>query len=161
MNHIIIFSRKVYDRLREEARRLNVSVEELVVDIISKTLNISLDPDDMVEFHLRLCEKFLSEAEEFLRRGDYLQASEKGWDAAAQIVKALAAKEGRELRSHKDLWSYVNELTKKLQDIEIRHLWGRANNLHQNFYEGWMPPEDVEAAIEDVKKFIERLKKFL
>jgi hypothetical protein len=66
----------------------------------------------------------------------------------------LATKEGIELRSHKDLWSYVNELAKKLQDIEIRHLWGRANNLHQNFYEGWMPQEDV-------KKFIERLKKFL
>jgi uncharacterized protein (UPF0332 family) len=87
-----------------------------------KTLNISLDPDDRVEFHLRLSEKFLSEAEEFLRKGDYLQASEKGWGAAAQIVKALAVKEGRELRSHKDLWSYVNELAKKLQDIEIRHL---------------------------------------
>jgi hypothetical protein len=90
----------------------------------------------------------------FLARGDYVQASEKGWGATAQVVKALAAKEGRELRSHKDLWSYVNELAKKLQDIEVRHLWGRTNNLHQNFYEGWMPPEDV-------KKFIERLKKFL
>ena len=97
----------------------------------------------------------------FLARGDYVQASEKGWGTAAQIVKALAAKEGRELRSHKDLWSYVNELAKKLQDIEVRHLWRRANNLHQNFYEGWMPQEDVEASIEDVKKFIERLKKFL
>jgi len=29
-----LLSRKVYDRLREEARRLNVSIEELVVDII-------------------------------------------------------------------------------------------------------------------------------
>jgi uncharacterized protein (UPF0332 family) len=157
---MVILSKKLEERLRVEAEKLNISIEELVVDIISKTLNISLDPNDRVEFHLRLSEKFLHEAEEFLRKGDYLQASEKGWGAAAQIVKALAVKEGRELRSHKDLWSYVNELAKKLQDIEIRHLWGRANNLHQNFYEDWMPPEDVEAAIEDVKKFIEKLKKF-
>jgi hypothetical protein len=84
--------------LRREAEKLNISIEELVVDAVLKTLNISLDPDDMVEFHLRLCEKFLSEAEEFLARGDYVQASEKGWGAATQIVKALAAKEGRELR---------------------------------------------------------------
>jgi len=158
---MVILSKKLEERLRREAEKLNISIEELVVDAVLKTLNISLDPTDMVEFYLRLCEKFLSEAEEFLARGDYVQASEEGWGAAAQIVKALAAKEGRELRSHKDLWSYVNELAKKLQDIEVRHLWGRANNLHQNFYEGWMPQEDVEAAIEDVKKFIERLKKFL
>jgi uncharacterized protein (UPF0332 family) len=111
--------------LRREAEKLNISIEELVVDAVLKTLNISLDPNDMVEFHLRLCEKFLSEAEEFLARGDYVQASEKGWGVAAQVVKALAAKEGRELRSHKDLWSYVNELAEKLQGIEVRHLWGR------------------------------------
>jgi uncharacterized protein (UPF0332 family) len=158
---MVILSKKFEERLRRGAEELNISIDELIVNIILKTLNISLDPNDRVEFYLRLCEKFLSEAEEFLARGDYVQASEKGWGAAAQIVKALATKEGRELRSHKDLWSYVNELAKKLQDIEIRHLWGRANNLHQNFYEGWMPQEDVEAAIEDVKKFIERLKKFL
>jgi uncharacterized protein (UPF0332 family) len=157
---MVILSKKLEERLRREAEKLNISIDELIVDIILKTLNISLDPNDRVEFYLRLCEKFLSEAEEFLAIGDYVQASEKGWSAATQIVKALATKEGRELRSHKDLWSYVNELAKKLQDIEIRHLWGRANNLHQNFYEGWMPPEDVEAAIEDVKEFIEKLKKF-
>jgi len=119
---MVILSKKLEERLRREAEGLNISIDELIVDIISKTLNISLDPNDRVEFYLRLCEKFLSEAEEFLARGDYVQASEEGWGAAAQIVKALAAKEGRELRSHKDLWSYVNELAKKLQDIEVRHL---------------------------------------
>jgi len=156
-----LLSRKVYDRLREEARRLNVSIEELVVDIISKTLNISLDPTDMVEFHLRLCEKFLAEAEEFLRRGDYLQASEKGWGAAAQIVKALAAKEGRELRSHGELHKEVVKIIKELGDDELRHLWQSAISLHQNFYEGWLPKELVEKDIEDIKKLVEKLRKHL
>jgi hypothetical protein len=32
--YIIIFNKKVYDRLREEARRLNISIEELVVDAV-------------------------------------------------------------------------------------------------------------------------------
>ena len=32
-----LLSRKVYDRLREEARRLNISIEELVVDVVLKT----------------------------------------------------------------------------------------------------------------------------
>jgi hypothetical protein len=76
-------------------------------------------------------------------------------------VKALAAREGRELGGHRDLWLYVNDLAKKLQDVELRHLWRTANTLHQNFYESWMPPEDVEAALEDVRKFLERLKGLL
>jgi len=36
-------------------------------------------------------------------KGDYVQASEKAWGAAAQIVKAVAAKAGKELRSRGDL----------------------------------------------------------
>ena len=156
-----LLSRKVYDRLREEARRLNISIEELVVDAVLKTLNISLDPNDMVEFHLRLSEKFLSEAEEFLRRGDYLQASEKGWGAATQIVKALAAKEGRELRSHGELHKEVVKIIKELGDDELRHLWQSAISLHQNFYEGWLPKELVEKDVEDIRKLVEKLRKHL
>jgi hypothetical protein len=63
------------------------------------------------------------------------------------MVKALAVKEGGELRSHASLWEYANKVAKRLGDVELRHLWGRANNLHQNFYENWMPPEEVEAAL--------------
>jgi hypothetical protein len=29
----------------------------------------------------------------------------------------------------------------------------------KNFYENWMPPRDVIYAIEDVKKFVERMRK--
>ncbi len=158
---MVVLSRGLEERLRREAEKLNISMEELVVDILLKALNISLDLNDKVEFHLKLSEKFLREAEEFLARGDYVQASEKGWGAAAQIVKALAIKEGRELRSHHDLWEYVSDLADKLQDYELRYLWGRANNLHQNFYEGWMPSKEVRLAVGDVKKFIEKLRKFL
>ncbi|MEM0017838.1 MAG: PaREP1 family protein [Candidatus Korarchaeum sp.] len=39
----------------------------------------------------------MREAEELLAREDYIQASERAW-GSSQIVKALAAKEGKELR---------------------------------------------------------------
>jgi xylose isomerase len=74
------------------------------------------------------------------------------------VVKALAAREGRELRSHRDLWVYVDELSERLSNREIRLLWRAANSLHQNFYESWMPPRDVRYAVEDVKRLIEKLK---
>ncbi len=95
------------------------------------------------------------------QKKDYVQASEKAWGAAAQIVKALATKEGKELRSHASLWEYVDELAERLGEIELRHLWGRANNLHQNFYENWMPAREVELAVNDVKSFVEKLRKLL
>jgi HEPN domain-containing protein len=142
-----------------EAERRGAAVDEVAVELLERALGASLDPPERAEFHRSLAEKFLQEAEELLAKGDYVQASEKAWGAAAQIVKAVAAKKGKELRSHGDLWRFVSEIAG--EDRELRRLWRTANSLHQNFYEGWMPPEDVKYAVEDVKQFVERLKKML
>ncbi|RSN69205.1 HEPN domain-containing protein [Candidatus Korarchaeum cryptofilum] len=120
-----------------------------------------MDPEADVELHLKLCEKYLREAEDFLARKDYVQASEKAWGAASQMLKALAAKEGRELRSHAELWKYADELAEKLGDEELRYLWRTANALHQNFYENWMPSREVELSVRDVKEFVRRLRAIL
>jgi uncharacterized protein (UPF0332 family) len=157
----LVLSGRLYEKLREEAIKRGVTVEELAIDVLSKELKICLDPSERVELHLKLSEKFLREAEELLAKGDYVQASEKAWGAASQMVKALAVKEGGELRSHASLWEYVNKVAKRLGDVELRHLWGRANNLHQNFYENWMPPEEVEAALGDVRDFVKKLRELL
>ena len=158
---LIVLPKKIEKRLKEESEKTGVSEEEIILEALSKALNEPLDPETKVEIHLKLSEKYMKDAEELLTKKDYIQASEKAWGAAAQIVKALAAKEGKELRGHASLWQFVDELAEKLQDIEIRRLWSRANSLHQNFYENWMPPRDVIYAIEDVKKFVERIRKLL
>jgi len=59
------------------------------------------------------------------------------------------------------LWQFIDELAEKFQDREIRYLWRTANTLHQNFYENWMPPREVSYAVEDVKRFVERLRELL
>uniref|UniRef100_A0A7C5YWK7 HEPN domain-containing protein n=1 Tax=Ignisphaera aggregans TaxID=334771 RepID=A0A7C5YWK7_9CREN len=156
-----VLSKKLFERLLEEARKRDMSVEKLIAESLLKVLNISLDPSDKVELHLKLCEKYLREAEDFLSRKDYVQASEKGWGAATQIVKALAAKEGRELRSHGELHKEVIRIVKETGDDEIRLLWQSAIALHQNFYENWLPLEMVEKNIGDIKKLVEKLKKLL
>ena len=94
----IMLSEKLYKKLETETDKMGVSVEEFITDALSRTLNVLLDPGDRVEFHLRLCEKYLHESEELLAGGNYVQASERAWRAAVQIVKAVAAREGRELR---------------------------------------------------------------
>lgn len=157
----IYISERLYEKLLSVAKNSGLGVEEIIIKLLSRELGVELDPLEEVELHLRLSEKLLAEAEELLRKGDYIQASEKAWGAAAHVVKALAAKEGRKLESHSDLWRFVSELATKLGDKELRYLWRTANALHQNFYEGWMPPEEVVYSIEDVKVFVEKLRKLL
>ena len=125
----------VMRELEERAARECMSVEELVYKFILKCIGRS-DPEADVELHLRLCEKYLR-------------------------VKALAAKEGRVLKSRRELWGYVDELAEKLGDLELRRLWRTANALHQNFYENWMPPRDVEYAVRDVEALVRRLREHL
>jgi hypothetical protein len=48
----VLISDKLYERLVEEAGRRGLAVEELVAEILSKALNITLDPQDRAELHL-------------------------------------------------------------------------------------------------------------
>jgi len=107
----------------------------------------------------KLMSKYLEEAEFFLEKGDYVQASEKLWGAAAEAVKVVAAKRGVELRTHGDLWKFVTKLRTELKDPEINKLFLQANYLHQNFYEGILPPEAVMDAAEAVRAFIDKLER--
>jgi hypothetical protein len=157
----IILPKKIEKRLREESERTGVSEEELVLEALSKFLNEPLDPETRVETHLKLSEKYMRDAEGFLSNKDYVQASEKAWGAAAQMVKALAAERGVELRSHGELHREVIRIAEEAGDDEIRLLWQSAISLHQNFYENWLPPEMVERNVEDVKKFLDKSRRLL
>jgi hypothetical protein len=154
----ITLPKKVLEALERRSATEGRAVEEFISEAVLERLGIA-DPEAKAELHLKLYEKYMQEAEEFLEKKDYVQASEKAWGAASQMVKALAAKEGRELRSHAALWDYVDELAEKLKDVELRHLWRTANVLHQNFCENCMPPREVELSVKDVKAFLEKLRK--
>jgi len=147
---------KIERRLREECERKGVSDEELILEVLSEFLNI--DPESKSEVHISLSEKYAREMDEFLEKGDYVQASEKAWGAASQILKAVASKRGKELKSHGELHRFVSELREEMGDQEIRRLWQVAVSLHQNFYENWLPKEIVKESIEDVKRFVEKLR---
>jgi hypothetical protein len=158
---LIVLPKRIEEKLRRESEKVGVSEEELILEALSKMLNEPLDPETRVEVHLKLSEKYLRDAEDFLAKGDYVQASEKAWGAASQMVKALAAREGVELRSHGELHKYVAKLSKERGDREIMTLWFSASSLHQNFYENWFPEEAVRNGVENVKSFIEKLRKLM
>jgi len=138
-------------------RREDALPEEIEGGAVIEFLKLK-DPETKAEIHENLSEKYLKDAEEFMKKGDYVQASEKAWGAASQMLKAEAARRGVELRSHSALHRFVITIARERGDEEIRRLWQSAGMLHQNFYENWLPKEMVVENIKDVKDFIKRLK---
>ena len=121
---------------------------------------------------LKLNNKYLNEAEELIKKKDYVQAqpfkkaltekaSLKLWGAAAEMVKVVAAKRGVEIKSHRELYKFVAKLRTELGDPELSRLFGLAGVLHQNFYENWLPPATVVDHAEAVKELVAKLKRAL
>ena len=99
---------------------------------------------------------FLERAYAELEEGDLHQASEKGWGAAAQILKAVAEARGWEHGSHRLLFGVAGTLANETQSEELRHGFSAANILHINFYEGWLDRASVEANLDEVRGFVAR-----
>ena len=158
MTTITVFlPKKALEALRKRAEEEGRPLEEVASEAVLAQLNAD-DPATRAELHWELCEKYLREAKEFLAKGDFVQASEKAWGAAAQAVKAVAAREGRVLRSHRELHLFVASLVGRLGDEELRRLWSAAGELHRNFYEAWLPPALVKGYVKDVDTFTAKLR---
>ena len=104
---------------------------------------------------------FLAQASEELQKGDLHQASEKGWGAAAQIVKAVAAARNWDHNSHGGLYQVVRRLVDETHEEDLRTQFAVAGMLHTNYYEGWLGREDVEAHLQQVAGFVERVEGLL
>lgn len=157
----LILPRRVEEKLRKESEKIGISVEELALEALCRGLNEKIDPSEMAEAYVRLSEKYLVEAENFLVKGDYTQASEKLWGSAALMVKAVAAVRGISILSHGELFSFVRKLGEEQNESEFRRLFSVANTLHQNFYEDWLHKDVIKEYYEDIKQFIVKLKKLI
>ena len=101
----------------------------------------------------------LAQAKDELASGDYLQASEKLWAAAAQMVKAVADRHGWRHDSHRSLFEAVSQLAQETGDEDLKVSFQIANSLHTNFYESWQPQEYVESSVQIIERFISRLER--
>ena len=112
-------------------------------------------------YHVETANEFQAKAHAYLREGDLLQASEKGWGATARMVKAAAETRGWRHSSHGDLYRAVNRIAEETGDGRIRILFRSASALHQNFYEGYMPEETVADSLKDVEEITGLLAAFV
>jgi len=99
----------------------------------------------------------LQKARQELIQGDLIQASEKGWGAAAQAVKAAAEHRGWPHQSHGALFDVARRLAGETGDRRIHELFGGASSLHQNFYEHWMSAETVSDYLDSVGELVAKL----
>lgn len=98
--------------------------------------------------------RYLENALLHLNQGDYDKASEFLWGSVAEAVKAVAASRGLNLTKHVELWEFVGELAKELDEESIYDNFRTANYLHSNFYEIELRPEEVLDASESVRQLV-------
>ena len=105
--------------------------------------------------------QLLAQGFEELAEGDSRQASEKGWGAATQMIKAIATNRGWKHNSHSALYAVIDRLVKETGDDDIRRRFGIANGLHQNFYENWGSSDYVAGGLADVRELLNKLEPLL
>ena len=93
--------------------------------------------------------------------GDLRQASEKGWGAAAQMVKAVADYRGWRHGAHRMLNETISTLAAEADEAEIGTLFAVATTLHTNFYEGGLSHAIIEDSLHQTSRFIDRLEALL
>ena len=152
---VLRFPRAIVDRLEREARKLGVSLEEYVLELMLR----DLDPPERAKEYLEASKELLEQAREELGKGDIRQAAEKAWGAAALAVKAYAEwSEARRLSSHGELWEYKRKMERDLGEW-VGDAWAQATSMHVCFYEGWCNGDDVKRAIMWIDKLVEGVMK--
>ena len=108
-----------------------------------------------------LSEHFLAQARQELAAGDLPQASEKGWGAATQMLKAIAEQRGWEHNRHRHYHRTASRLRAETGDGDIRRLFAVASDLHENFYENDMDAVVVAESLDDVEALLDKLRPLL
>ena len=100
---------------------------------------------------------FMTKAYKYFEEGDLVQASEKGWGAAASMVKAVAEERGRAHVTHRLLFQIVDDLAQETGDHELARIFQVSSSLHINFYENWLQAATVQRSLLDVQQLVEKL----
>ena len=110
-------------------------------------------------YHNATGRDFMAKAWKYLDEGDLAQASEKGWGAAAQMVKAAAEARDWRHNGHAELYRAIDRLSDESDDEQLRALFHAASSLHINFYEGWLPREMVRNGLAQVTELVGKLER--
>ena len=110
-----------------------------------------------VPFHADTSRRLIRQAAAYLAKGDGLQASEKGWIAAAHAVKAIAETRGWRHADIADLFKVASRLADETGQPDLLVLFSTASALHTNFYEDWFDDEVIAQNLASVRRLLDML----
>ena len=106
-------------------------------------------------------EHLLEQARAEFAAGDFSQASEKGWSATVQILKAVSEHRGWEHSRHRHQLVTASRLRSETGDGDIRSLFNSASALQENFYENHLDAAAVAESLDYVEHLLSKLGRLL
>lgn len=112
--------------------------------------------------HAQISAVFLRRSRQYLADGQLLQASEKGWGAAAHAAILIA---GIRQWSYQEHWEFsaivMAGLSRETGNNDVP-LWGRsANELHVNFYRDDKSADQIAAHLNDVTNLVNLIRQLI
>ena len=101
-----------------------------------------------------ICAVFLRRSRAYLANGQLLQASEKGWGAAAHAVKLYADHIGASYNRHGEFNGLVARLQSATGETNAGQWGSSANTLHRNYYTDLLNAQQIAAHLDDVVSLV-------
>ena len=101
-----------------------------------------------------ISQRLIQQAEDEFEKGDLIQASEKAWGAVAHAIKSVAAQRGWNHQTHALLFDVSGQISDELARPGLRTRFRSASLMHQNYYEDYMPTDEVQSGIDDAKTYL-------
>ena len=113
----------------------------------------------VVADHVQLARDFLERSKFYLAQGNLHQASEKGWGAAAHIVKAVAAANNWDYEYHDQFESVVVNARQRYRQPGLLEMSRAAEALHRNYYKRTplLNAEIIRGDVEQVERMVNTL----
>lgn len=132
-------------------------------DIIDDLMGFSVDPSKRAEKYLNIFRKYYSEAKNFVKRNNTVQAGEKIWGAVLALIKFYAAIKNVPILewSRGRIENFITNNVPRNKRKMFRDLIDKAHPLHVHFYEKNLDDKSFQERWESVIEMIKKAKKII
>ena len=114
-------------------------------------------PEEWANRYLQMSRKYMRQAQEEIEKGDWSQATEKAWGAAAEALKSVAAQRGWNHKSHGLLRDMAMQLYMEFGRPRVIDLFGVLENAHNNYYEHRWDCDDAQLHVDRSRELLDEL----
>lgn len=105
--------------------------------------------------------RYWRQVKEHLQRNELSKATELAWGSLVETFKALAATEGKELRTHREIREYARRVALSTGDEQLFHCFRDAEAAHSNFYQEFMDLTDTREVLAKIEQALVKVNRLL